>query len=44
MYEPKQESFVLRNVKRVSGEAIDVVIEEGKITEVTTAGSGQGNK
>ena len=45
MYEPKQESsFVLRNVKRVNGEAADVVIEEGKITEVTTAGSGQGKQ
>ncbi|WP_257351091.1 amidohydrolase/deacetylase family metallohydrolase [Pseudalkalibacillus decolorationis] len=34
--------FVLRNVKRVSGEAIDIVIEEGSIAGVTNAGSGQG--
>ncbi|OXM87092.1 amidohydrolase/deacetylase family metallohydrolase [Paenibacillus rigui] len=37
-----KESFVLRNVKRVTGEALDLVIHEGKIAEVTPPGSGRG--
>ncbi|KKI89736.1 amidohydrolase [Bacillus sp. SA1-12] len=36
------ENFVLRHVKRVNGEEIDIVIEEGKIAQVMMAGSGQG--
>lgn len=34
--------FVLRNVKRINGVEIDIVIENGKIAEVTKAGHGQG--
>ncbi|SDH84082.1 amidohydrolase/deacetylase family metallohydrolase [Alteribacillus bidgolensis] len=37
-----KERFVLRNVKRVNGEDIDIVIEDGKIAEVTKAGGGSG--
>jgi dihydroorotase len=37
-----EKQFVLRNVKRVSGEAIDIVIKDGKIAEVTKAGNGHG--
>ncbi|MFD3257849.1 amidohydrolase/deacetylase family metallohydrolase [Paenibacillus lentus] len=34
--------FVLPKVKRVSGEIIDIVIEDGKIAEITGAGKGIG--
>lgn len=34
--------LVLRNVRRVNGNAIDIVISDGKITEVTSAGNGHG--
>lgn len=34
--------FVLRNVKRVNGEEIDIVIEDGKIAEIEKAGYGRG--
>ncbi|WP_416435195.1 amidohydrolase/deacetylase family metallohydrolase [Priestia megaterium] len=37
-----KERFVLRNVKRVNEEQIDIVVEDGKIAEVTKAGSGHG--
>ncbi|MBD1381520.1 amidohydrolase/deacetylase family metallohydrolase [Metabacillus arenae] len=37
-----KERFVLRNVKRVNGEDIDIVIEGGKIAEVAKAGCGLG--
>lgn len=37
-----QKRSVLRNVKRINGEEIDIVIENGKIEEVTKAGHGQG--
>ena len=37
-----KERFVLRNMKRISGEKIDIVIENGKIFEITKAGQGQG--
>ncbi|WP_110934498.1 amidohydrolase/deacetylase family metallohydrolase [Paenibacillus bouchesdurhonensis] len=36
------ERFVLRDVKRVNGEKIDIVIENGKIAEITEAGKGSG--
>lgn len=39
-----KERFVLRNVKRVNEEKIDIVIENGKITEITKAGSGRGQQ
>ena len=35
------ERFVLRNVKRVNGEEIDIVIENNKIAQVTKAGAGE---
>ena len=38
------ERFVLRNVKRVTGENIDIVIDNGKIAEITKAGCGRCNK
>ncbi|MGM0901261.1 MAG: amidohydrolase/deacetylase family metallohydrolase [Bacillota bacterium] len=38
-----KERFVLRNVKRINGEEIDIVIENGKIAEITKAGIGQGH-
>ena len=38
------ERFVLRNVKRVNGEEIDIVIENNKIAQVTKAGAGEGGK
>ena len=38
------ERFVLRNVKRVNGEEIDIVIENNKIVQVTKAGAGEGGK
>jgi dihydroorotase len=34
--------FVLRNVKQVNGVEIDIVIEDGKIVEVSKAGCGRG--
>lgn len=37
-----KERFVLRNVKRINGEDIDIVIENGKIAEITKAKSGRG--
>ena len=36
------ERFVLRNVKRVNGEEIDIVIENGKIAQMAIAGEGAG--
>ena len=33
--------FVLRNLKKITGENIDIVIENGKIVEITNAGEGQ---
>ncbi|WP_129728430.1 amidohydrolase/deacetylase family metallohydrolase [Ectobacillus funiculus] len=36
--------FVLRNVKRINKEEIDIVVEDGKIAEVTKAGSGRGQQ
>lgn len=39
-----QERFVLRNVKRVNEEEMDIVIENGKIAEITRAGSGRGQQ
>lgn len=36
------EKFVLRHVKRVSGEEIDIEIENGKIAGITSAGEGCG--
>ncbi|QJD86122.1 amidohydrolase/deacetylase family metallohydrolase [Cohnella herbarum] len=39
-----QDRFVLRNLKRVNGDAIDIVIDNGKITEVTEAGHGMGSR
>lgn len=38
------ERFVLRNVKRVNGEEIDIVIENNKIAQVTKAGAGEGGR
>jgi dihydroorotase len=38
-----KEQFVLRNVKRVSGDSVDIVIAEGKIAEITSAGNGHGD-
>lgn len=38
-----QEPFVLRNLKRIDGEAIDIVIINGVIVEVTEAGNGLGD-
>lgn len=37
-----KERYVIRNVKRVNGEEIDIAIADGKIAEVLTAGSGRG--
>jgi len=37
-----QKRFVLHNVKRVNGIEIDIVIENGKIADVTKAGHGEG--
>ncbi|QGQ48292.1 amidohydrolase/deacetylase family metallohydrolase [Metabacillus sediminilitoris] len=34
--------FVIRNVKRVNGEEIDIVIEDGKIAQIEKAGYGRG--
>jgi dihydroorotase len=34
--------YVLRNARKVSGETIDIVVEDGKIAEITAAGSGSG--
>lgn len=39
-----QERFVLHNVKQVNGEFLDVVIEGGKIAELTNPGQGQGKQ
>ncbi|OAH59554.1 MULTISPECIES: amidohydrolase/deacetylase family metallohydrolase [Bacillaceae] len=39
-----KERFVLRNVKRVNEEEIDIVVEDGKIAEVTKAGNGRGQQ
>ncbi|BBI36404.1 amidohydrolase/deacetylase family metallohydrolase [Cohnella abietis] len=39
-----QEPFVLSNLTRVSGEAIDIVINNDRIAEITPAGSGQGKQ
>jgi dihydroorotase len=39
-----QDRFVLRNLKRVNGDAIDIVIDNGTIIEVTEAGRGTGNR
>lgn len=39
-----KERFVLRNVKLVNGEYIDIVIEDGVIAEVTKAGAGRGKQ
>ncbi|MFJ7184624.1 amidohydrolase/deacetylase family metallohydrolase [Lysinibacillus xylanilyticus] len=39
-----KERFVLRNVKRVTGENIDIVIDNGKIVEITKGGCGRNNK
>ncbi|UHA73780.1 amidohydrolase/deacetylase family metallohydrolase [Paenibacillus sp. 481] len=36
--------YVLHNVKRVNEDAIDIVIENGKIAEVTASGSGRGRR
>ena len=38
------ERFVLRNVKRVNGEEIDIVLKITKIVQVTKAGAGEGGK
>ncbi|WNQ14080.1 amidohydrolase/deacetylase family metallohydrolase [Paenibacillus aurantius] len=38
------ERLVLRGVKRVSGETVDIVIADGRIREVTEAGSGSGDR
>lgn len=38
-----KERFVLRNVKQINGEDIDLVIKEGKIAEAAEAGKGQGD-
>ncbi|KTD88610.1 amidohydrolase/deacetylase family metallohydrolase [Paenibacillus etheri] len=38
------ERYVLRQVKRVSGEEIDIVIENGKIAEITPAGEVRGGQ
>lgn len=38
------ERYVLRQVKRVSGEEIDIVIESGRIAEITPAGEGRGGQ
>lgn len=38
------ERFLLRNVKRVNGEEIDIVIESGKIAEIAIAGEGCGEQ
>ena len=35
---------MLRNVKRVNGEEIDIVVENNKIAQVTKAGAGEGRK
>lgn len=37
-----RDRIVLREVKRVNGEKIDIVIEDGKIAEITAAGKGSG--
>lgn len=39
-----EKSFVLRNVKLVTGQPVDIVVENGIITEVTEAGRGRGNR
>lgn len=36
------ETIVLRNIKRVSGEEIDIIIGNGKIAGITPAGNGRG--
>ncbi|WP_239618131.1 amidohydrolase/deacetylase family metallohydrolase [Cohnella mopanensis] len=36
--------FVLRNLKRVNGDAIDIIIEQGTIIEVAEAGRGTGDR
>ncbi|MDU0204156.1 amidohydrolase/deacetylase family metallohydrolase [Paenibacillus sp. MAH-36] len=38
------ERFVLHNVKQVNGEFLDIVIEDGKIAELTGPGQGQGKQ
>lgn len=39
-----KERVVLRHVKRVNGEEIDIVIEDGKIAEMTGAGQARGDQ
>ncbi|MCM3702256.1 amidohydrolase/deacetylase family metallohydrolase [Paenibacillus macerans] len=39
-----KERFVLRHLKRVTGEEIDIVIEAGKIAAITPAGQAHGDK
>ncbi|NOV00821.1 amidohydrolase/deacetylase family metallohydrolase [Paenibacillus planticolens] len=39
-----QKRFVLHNVKHVNGEFLDIVIEDGKIAELTSPGQGQGEQ
>lgn len=38
------ERFVLRGVKQVTGKEIDIVIEDGKIAEITEAGEARGDR
>lgn len=39
-----QERYVLHNVKHVNGQFLDIVIEDGKIAELTLPGQGQGTQ
>ena len=38
------ERYVLRHVKRMNGEEIDIIIENGKIAEITPLGEGRGGQ
>lgn len=38
-----KERYVLRRLQRVSGEEIDIVVEDGKIGQITDAGQAQGD-
>ncbi|GJM78908.1 hypothetical protein HMSSN139_14040 [Paenibacillus sp. HMSSN-139] len=39
-----KEKVVLHHLKRVNGEEIDIVIEDGKIAEITGAGQARGDQ
>lgn len=39
-----EERIILSHVKRVSGEEIDIIIDNGRITAITSAGDGRGGR